>query len=148
MVRKKYNTEEERKEAERGDRRRWREKHAEQVRETTRLWRKNNKQRHKETNQQWRKNNPERAREQSYRKRLAKFGLTLEQYQEMLEQQDGVCKICGKENPNGQRLAVNHNHVTGKIRKLLCAVCNAALSRLEKDRDWGKKAIEYLNEFD
>ena len=143
--RKKYFTEEERKEAERRDRRKWREKHAEQVRETSRLWRINNREKRREAKRLWRINNPEKAREQSYRKKLAKFGLTFEQYQERLKQQKGVCALCGKENSNGQRLAVDHNHETGKIRGLLCLVCNVALSRLEKDRNWAKKAVEYLN---
>src|SRR4030042_4253907 len=48
-----------------------------------------------------------------------KYGMTLEEYDKILEQQNGVCKICGKINLNGKRLAVDHNHKTGKIRGLL-----------------------------
>jgi len=58
------------------------------------------------------------------------FGLTLEQYDQMLEDQNGVCAICGKpETKIGrsglpQRLSVDHNHQTGQVRQLLCHACN------------------------
>jgi hypothetical protein len=145
--RKKYFTEEDKKEAKRRDTRKWREKNAEQVRETSRLWRLNNRDKRREYKRQWAKDNPGRERERRYRSKLKERGLTLEQYQSMLRQQKGTCGICRKENPNGQRLAVDHDHVTGSVRGLLCIVCNAALSRLEKDVTWAEKALKYLHKF-
>jgi len=56
-----------------------------------------------------------------------KFGLTVEQYDELLRQQNGVCKICFKINPDESRLAVDHNHITGEIRGLLCINCNKGI---------------------
>ena len=72
----------------------------------------------------------------------AKYGLTLEDYDNMLEQQKGVCAICGGINPSGRRLAVDHDHKTGEIRGLLCQHCNTHLGWYETC----KQGIEnYLN---
>lgn len=73
------------------------------------------------------------------------FGITPEQYDEMAEMQRGVCAICGKtEECKNRRLAVDHDHVTGKNRGLLCFKCNRALGGFGDDIDRLKKAIEYL----
>lgn len=53
-----------------------------------------------------------------------KFGITEEQYNQMLLDQDGVCKICKQVEPSGKRLAVDHNKLTGQVRSLLCTLCN------------------------
>lgn len=81
---------------------------------------------------------------QSYGKvrQLKKFGLTEEQYDQMLVQQNGVCKICERPSRGRcSRLAVDHDHKTGKIRGLLCMVCNTRLGFLEK---YWEKLHSYL----
>lgn len=60
------------------------------------------------------------------------FGLSLEDYDRMLEEQSGVCKICKKPETSVYRdrvrqLAVDHDHATGEIRGLLCMMCNTRL---------------------
>jgi hypothetical protein len=70
------------------------------------------------------------------------FGLTIEEYDAMHDAQGGVCAICGRPQKN-KRLAVDHNHTTGKIRGLLCTTCNRALGYLENP-DWRLKADAYL----
>ena len=76
------------------------------------------------------------------RKLLATFGITIEQYDEMLGQQGGVCAICGQpetaleaksrtEVRRVKRLAVDHDHETGKVRGLLCWMCNTRLGYFE-----------------
>lgn len=67
-----------------------------------------------------------------------KYGITIDQYNEMLTKQNGVCAICG--NPESRLmagtaylLAIDHNHVTGKVRGLLCNSCNRALGLLNVD---------------
>ena len=74
------------------------------------------------------------------------YGVSLEQYDEMLEEQDGVCKICGGINPNGVRLAVDHNHDTGEIRGLLCSRCNLRIGWIENNLSVIGKMLNYLSE--
>lgn len=59
------------------------------------------------------------------------YRLTVEEYNQMLESQGGVCACCGC-TPNPKKgLCVDHDHVTGAIRKLLCDRCNIAIGYLE-----------------
>jgi hypothetical protein len=65
-----------------------------------------------------------------------KYGITSEEYEEMLKRQNGVCYICEKPETatfKGEpaRLSVDHCHKTGAIRKLLCRNCNTTVGRLE-----------------
>ena len=53
-----------------------------------------------------------------------KFGITPEEYDYLLDAQDGKCWLCKKECGSGRRLAVDHDHTTGEIRGLLCLRCN------------------------
>jgi hypothetical protein len=64
------------------------------------------------------------------KRQLAKFGLDMQQYQTMFNNQNGRCAICNKES--NQTLHVDHCHKTGKVRGLLCCSCNLALGVFEK----------------
>ena len=55
------------------------------------------------------------------------YGITIEEYETLLDNQNGVCYICQNECPSGRRLAVDHCHETDKIRGLLCCKCNTGL---------------------
>lgn len=61
-----------------------------------------------------------------------KYGITINDYEQMFQQQNGVCKICKGLDPSGRRLAVDHCHTTGVVRGLLCPSCNTALGRIEQ----------------
>jgi len=76
---------------------------------------------------------------------LRQYGMTLDDYDKMLERQNGVCAICGKEPPKDRRLHVDHCHETGFVRGLLCFRCNFGLSYFGEDVEIMKKAFEYLN---
>ena len=78
--------------------------------------------------------------------RMKKYGISLEDYNMFLEKQGGKCAICGTEigDSNGNRLYVDHNHKTGKVRGLLCANCNFGIGSLKDDVEILKKAILYL----
>lgn len=76
------------------------------------------------------RDNPDLQRAFDLRRR---FGITLQEYDAMLAAQGGVCAVCG-EPPSAKRLAVDHNHTTGKVRALLCYSCNSALGLLNEDR--------------
>ena len=76
-----------------------------------------------------------------------KFGISLEQRNEMLVLQNNVCAICLQpERVKNRSLCVDHCHKTGKIRKLLCQSCNTALGKLEEDPERLKRMIAYIEE--
>lgn len=73
-----------------------------------------------------------------------KFGITEEQYQDLLDKQDGVCALCKKPPEafkRGYSLSVDHCHSEGHIRGLLCFPCNVLV---EKGKEFFKQALEYL----
>lgn len=72
------------------------------------------------------------------------YGLSMEDYLRMADNQQGVCAICCKGNKGKRKLAVDHCHKSGKIRALLCDKCNRALGYLNDDVNLLLKAIEYL----
>lgn len=59
------------------------------------------------------------------------YNLTLEDYNQLLKQHGGVCAICNQ-LPERRKLAIDHDHKTGRIRGLLCFHCNDMLGRLER----------------
>ena len=71
------------------------------------------------------------------------YGITIEKYDEMLVAQGGGCAICGKK-PTTRRLAVDHCHLTLKVRGLLCVKCNVGLGQFEADLVLIQKAVQYL----
>lgn len=60
------------------------------------------------------------------------YGLTLADYNTMLDNQGGLCAVCGR-SPDGGVLQVDHCHRTGIVRGLLCRACNVALGMMEDD---------------
>lgn len=93
----------------------------------------------------YRVDNPERWREYFRKDNLKKFGLTLEEYDNMLKRQNDGCAICGKRCSTGNRLAVDHDHVTGRVRGLLCSKHNKALGSFSDNADLLRAAIRYLS---
>lgn len=87
-----------------------------------------------------------RARRQS-RHLKAKYGLTEDEYELMLEAQGGVCAICHRpervrRGPGEPRLSVDHDHITGMVRGLLCQSCNVICGMFRDDPIW---ANEFAN---
>ena len=88
----------------------------------------------------------DRRRDTEYQKR---YGITLEDYNLLLEHQGGKCGICLKP-PGSRRLAVDHDHRTGMVRGLLCSTgirggCNyGLLGSRDKDPTLFLKAYHYL----
>jgi hypothetical protein len=93
---------------------------------------------------QWWLNNKERAQANKRRLELRKrYGITPEMYDQILAQQGGGCAVCGAAR-DGDELPVDHDHVTGAVRGILCHRCNLAIGSLGDDIDLLKKAIYYL----
>lgn len=74
------------------------------------------------------------------------YGITTDQYYAMNASQNGVCKICNKTCKTGRELAVDHCHVSGKIRGLLCSNCNTGLGAFKDNTESLEAAIKYLKE--
>lgn len=72
------------------------------------------------------------------------FDITLEQYDQMLKDQDDKCAICGKK-PTERYLSIDHDHKTDKIRGLLCDSCNLLLGHANDDPVILGKSIDYLS---
>lgn len=73
------------------------------------------------------------------------YGITLEQFNEMYQNQNGLCYICSKEIV-GKQVKVDHNHSTGQVRKLLCHNCNTALGLLGENPSVFYRCAEYLKD--
>jgi uncharacterized protein YtpQ (UPF0354 family) len=79
------------------------------------------------------------------------YGLSLQEFNLIYKQQKGRCKLCGrkirKQSINSLRsktAMVDHNHVTGKIRGLLCCRCNLAIGLFDDNSSLLKKAAKYV----
>ena len=71
------------------------------------------------------------------------YGISLETYNEMFENQQGCCAICGKHQAEFKRsLAVDHDHVTGKVHGLLCSGCNNTLGHMKDNVLLLQRAIQ------
>jgi len=86
--------------------------------------------------------NNKKNREYQYR---AFYGISIEQYEEMLDKQNGLCAIC-KTPPQTKRLAVDHDHDTGEVRGLLCHRCNRAVEWFIYYKNIASEYLERTNE--
>jgi len=80
---------------------------------------------------------PEQKKDYSLR---SKYGITLAQYEQMLEEQRGQCYICCSE----EKLFVDHCHSTGRVRGLLCHHCNLILGHAFDNPSILRLAANYL----
>jgi hypothetical protein len=116
------------------------------MKEADKKWRQKNKDKLYGYTRKWQNKNKEKMKMHGIKYNLKKkFDMSLSEYDNIYSLQGGVCAICGKTNKNGNRLSVDHDHKTGKIRELLCANCNIVLGYAHDDRNVLFKMIEYLN---
>lgn len=87
----------------------------------------------------------ERQKREARESRLRiRYGMSPAQWDELVEEQGGLCAICGRELALGTKsVHVDHDHNTGAVRGILCARCNLRLGAAE-DADWLAKALAYL----
>lgn len=73
------------------------------------------------------------------------YGISLEVYNKMFEDQKGCCAICGKHQSEFKHaLHVDHNHETGEVRKLLCVNCNTIVGKCKENPEILRRAMNYL----
>ena len=116
----------------------------------------------KDRARRWQQENPERLNAYRRARRLEpevklreraghlkrKYGITVQQYDAMLEAQGGGCCICGRPPREDISLHVDHDHSTGNIRGILCFRCNNALADFQDNQHLLQKAADYLDRQD
>jgi hypothetical protein len=109
---------------------------------------------HKKASQEWYKKNPDKLAQQRTPERNRKYNLkkqhnlTPEEWQKQFELQRGCCAACGKHQSKfKRRLAVDHNHITGENRQLLCNNCNCALGYVKEDIEVLQGLIQYVQKY-
>lgn len=115
----------------------------EKRREYMRKWREENRERHNELARESHARNKDKLENKAYRTNYHlknTYGITSEDYDQKLLEQNGVCALC-ETPPKKKRLNVDHNHETGEVRKLLCTPCNTKIGWYEKNRE---KITKYL----
>lgn len=110
-------------------------------------WEAKNKEKRLEYKRKWKSENPEKLKIVQRRTQLKnKYGITLEQYDEILIAQGGHCFFCDR-TPAQERygvLAVDHCHETGRIRGLLCMTHNRAIGVFGDNEEGLLKALNYV----
>lgn len=95
-----------------------------------------------------RQENPEKYKQIDFKNDLKKYGLTPKDYANMLESQKGKCACCGADSSEFKRgLHVDHDHVTGQVRALLCTRCNPGIGYFNDSIEKLEMAIKYLKKF-
>lgn len=95
-----------------------------------------------------RRNGPKREielRQRQNRHLIRSFGMTIEEYEDLLERQNYVCAICKRPPSPNKKLAVDHRHRHDMIRGLLCGNCNRGLGMFKDDIAVLKNAVTYLS---
>lgn len=132
--------------------REWRRKNSDLVNKRVADKRKKDPERFRNYDRKWR---AEHLQECRLRDVVKKHNIDYESYIKMFEDQKGLCAICGnaetrRSRTEGEicRLAVDHNHKTGKIRKLVCHNCNQVIGHSLESIRILKNVISYLEEFE
>jgi len=100
------------------------------------------KEEHRIFKRQWARDNPEKIKGYGLK---ANYGISLEDYNSMLKEQEYKCMICNiHENDLSKPLSVDHCHTTGIVRGLLCTNCNTSLGGFMDNIEYLEAGIEYL----
>lgn len=120
----------------------YRKRNAEKINARQREYRKANGDRLRANERKWRSRNVEKIAAY-YREQ--KYGISQAEWNALLEKQNYGCAICGRTTETGRRnLSVDHDHVTGRVRGILCQNCNAGIGHFRDDVDLVRTAVQYL----
>ncbi len=88
---------------------------------------------------------PDIIKREKERLLIKNYGITLEQFNNLLLLQNYKCAICNVEYGTGPRaFAVDHDHISNKVRSLLCGNCNMGLGKFKDSIELLEKAKQYL----
>lgn len=111
-------------------------------------YRDKNKEKVSDYNKNYRKENKEQINFLNKKSRLKNlYGINPCLFREMLIRQNNKCPICENVFKNNRNIHVDHNHVTGEVRMLLCKKCNQAIGFLNEDIKTLENAIVYIKLF-
>lgn len=111
--------------------------------ERTEKWRKANPERYADYRREY-QSRPERKRAMRDLYYRRTFGISADEFDELLEEQGGGCAICGKPPDRAGGMHLDHDHETGVIRGILCQPCNHAVGLFQDNPDLLEKAARYL----
>lgn len=120
--------------------RRWQIENADKMAELNRVWNKSHAEMRKAYKEAYRAKNKQQAEE---RRILRTYGLSPEEYNQIIALQDAKCAICKSHT----KLCIDHCHGTNIVRGLLCHPCNTALGLFRDDPAILGQAAEYLKGF-
>lgn len=121
--------------------RKWTADHPEKCRGYARKYREQNREKVREASRKYAAAHREKV---SALGRQAKYGISEECYRTMMTTQGGHCAICGNGGNGNGNLCVDHDHVSGEVRGLLCVPCNAGLGSFRDNPILFQEAIRYL----
>jgi arsenate reductase-like glutaredoxin family protein len=107
---------------------------------------------HTKIMKEWQKKNPNKyAKHQRNGQLKKKYGISYKELEQMYNEQGGKCSICqckismNVRDGRKERVCVDHNHKSGKVRKLLCRSCNAGVGYFQESEEILRRAIWYLH---
>lgn len=116
-------------------------------------WHKANAERKRAVDAAWKKRNPDKVKAYSHNRFSRyhlphRYGLTEQQYNQMLSDQLNGCAVCGVDSlTTKRRLEVDHDHISGRIRGLLCGPCNRMLGQARDNPEVLESGAIYLRHF-
>ena len=95
---------------------------------------------------------PQYLKSRTLKSRCTRYGITIERYAEMVQEQDNLCAICGKPETHIALdkeipLSIDHCHKTGNVRALLCFKCNVGLGYFNDSIEQMEESIAYLKKY-
>lgn len=119
----------------------WERRNRKHVNKKARERRASNVEKHRSKEARWRRDNPRKIKNYMLK---SNYGITIEDYERILQKQNGVCAICKCPDEYRDVLSVDHCHKTGEVRGLLCNLCNTGLGRFEDNPALLASALKYL----
>lgn len=90
----------------------------------------------------------ELGRQSEHRRRMKRYGVDADWYTQQLLLQKNLCDICLEDLIPGRTTHIDHNHITGQVRGLLCNHCNLLIGHAKEDKFRLMQAINYLEKYD
>lgn len=109
----------------------------------SRLYRAANPDKQSDMRRRYRLRTPDQQRHSHRKQVLRRYGLSVERYESLLKGCNGLCEICSM-SQTAINLAVDHDHITGVVRGLLCGNCNRAIGIFQDSPELLERAAAYL----